>query len=217
MTPILFDLDGTLIDHFTTIHKAYAHTQRKLGLPEADYDKVRRTVGGSIQLTMRRLIGDDPRYDEAIQIFKEHFAEIMFDDVIVLPGTLELCRALKEAGNRLAVFTNKYGPHARSICEHLGYSQYMDLVIGAEDTPYRKPHLEYSKIVLEKLGVKAEETILVGDSPFDVDAARVVQMQAAYVVSTGSHTAHQLEEETAANGVFQSMQDLAKEVFSIEI
>ncbi|MGB0372310.1 MAG: HAD family hydrolase [Opitutales bacterium] len=215
MHTVLFDLDGTLIDHFTTIHRAYAHAQRTLDLPVADYDTVRQKVGGSIQLTMKRLIGEDPRYDEAIRIFKEHFAEIMFEDVEILPGTLELCAALKEKGHQLAVFTNKFGPHAREICEHLGYTPYMDLVIGAEDTPYRKPYKEYSEIVLERLGIPAQQAIMVGDSPFDVEAARVVNMHAAYVVATGSHTVEQLKEETDADGIFADMPTLAKEVFEI--
>lgn len=213
MQTVLFDLDGTLIDHFTTIHRAYAYAQSQLDLPVASYDTVRQKVGGSIQLTMRRLIGGDPRYDEAIRIFKEHFAEIMFEDVHILTGTLELCQALQEAGHRQAVFTNKFGPHARAICEKLGYSQYMELVIGAEDTPYRKPHKEYSEIVLERLEIKAEEAIMIGDSPFDVEAARSVNMQAAYVVATGSHTVEQLQEETDADGIFPDMPTLAKAVF----
>ncbi|MEM9025627.1 MAG: HAD hydrolase-like protein, partial [Verrucomicrobiota bacterium] len=67
MHTVLFDLDGTLIDHFTTIHRAYAHTQKTLDLPVADYDTVRQKVGGSIHLTMKRLIGEDPRYEDAIR------------------------------------------------------------------------------------------------------------------------------------------------------
>lgn len=213
MHTVLFDLDGTLIDHFTTIHRAYAHAQKTLGLPVADYETVKQKVGGSIQLTMKRLIGEDPRYDKAIRVFKEHFAEIMFEDVEILPGTLELCAALKAAGHRQAVFTNKFGPHAREICEHLGFTQYMDLVIGAEDTAYRKPHKEYSEIVLERLGIQAKEAIMVGDSPFDVEAAKGVDMHAAYVVATGSHTMEQLAEETDADGIFPDMETLAKKVF----
>ena len=215
MHTVLFDLDGTLIDHFTTIHRAYAFTQRTLGLPEASYDTVRQKVGGSIHLTMKRLIGEDTRYEDAIRIFKEHFAEIMFEDVEVLPGTLELCKALHQKGHRLAVFTNKYGPHARAICEHLGYSQYMDLVIGAEDTPYRKPHKEYSEIVLSRLGIDAQDAIMIGDSPFDVEAARVVNMHAAYVVATGSHTQEQLGEETEADQIFAGMGELAQTIFKL--
>ena len=44
MQYILFDLDGTLIDHFTTIHKSVTYAQRELGLPESNYARVRATV-----------------------------------------------------------------------------------------------------------------------------------------------------------------------------
>lgn len=214
MHTVLFDLDGTLIDHFTTIHRAYAHAQKTLGLPIADYDTVRQKVGGSIHLTMKRLIGEDPRYDEAIHIFKEHFAEIMYEDVEILPGALEICASLKDKGHKLAVFTNKYGPHARAICDHLGISPFMELVIGAEDTPYRKPQKQFSEIVLERLGISPAQAIMIGDSPFDVEAARIVDMHATYVVATGSHSVEQLTEETDADGVFPNMLVLGQKLFN---
>ena len=59
MQYILFDLDGTLIDHFTTIHKSVAFAQRELSLPQSDYAKVRATVGGSVPITLSKLCGED--------------------------------------------------------------------------------------------------------------------------------------------------------------
>ena len=52
MKTVLFDLDGTLIDHFTTIHRCVVFTQQQLDLPESDYDTVRATVGGSAPVTL---------------------------------------------------------------------------------------------------------------------------------------------------------------------
>ena len=54
MQYILFDLDGTLIDHFTTIHKSVAFAQRELSLPQSDYAEVRATVGGSVPITLSK-------------------------------------------------------------------------------------------------------------------------------------------------------------------
>jgi hypothetical protein len=56
---ILYDLDGTLIDHFRAIHRSIAFAQQQLGLPASSYDKVRATVGGGIELTLTRLVGPE--------------------------------------------------------------------------------------------------------------------------------------------------------------
>ena len=47
---ILFDLDGTLIDQFTAIHRAFSKTLSKMGFREPSYDEVRRAVGGDLKL-----------------------------------------------------------------------------------------------------------------------------------------------------------------------
>ena len=56
MLYILFDLDGTLIDHFTTIHKSVAFAQRKLGLPESDYAKVRAVSYTHLKLPTKQAV-----------------------------------------------------------------------------------------------------------------------------------------------------------------
>ena len=106
MQYILFDLDGTLIDHFTTIHKSVVFAQRELGLPESDYAKVRSTVGGSIPITLSKLCGKD-KVPFAEPLFRKHFEQIIFDDVFALPGADWLLKNLKKRGHKLGVFTNK--------------------------------------------------------------------------------------------------------------
>ena len=107
MQYILFDLDGTLIDHFTTIHKSVTYAQRELGLPESNYAKVRAPVGGSVPITLSKLCGED-KVSLAEPLFRKHFEEIMFDDVFTLPGADWLLETLKKRGDKLGVFTNKY-------------------------------------------------------------------------------------------------------------
>src|ERR1700679_1440344 len=80
---ILYDLDGTLVDHFTTIHRAITHAQQAVGAPLSSYDLVRATVGGSIEVTMTRLIGPELA-PHAIPYYHEFFAKIMFEDLFAL-------------------------------------------------------------------------------------------------------------------------------------
>lgn len=196
---ILFDLDGTLIDHFEAIHEAYRFAQESLGLPPADYEKVRRTVGGSVPVTMRRLVGEeapDETVDRALALFDQRFSEIMLGRVTVLPGIREWLPELAREAVPLAVFTNKKGPHARAVLAHLGLDRFFDFVVGAGDTPFRKPQPEFTDHVLALTGARPERTLLVGDSPFDVEAARTRRLPMA-AVATGSHAADELREAGA--------------------
>ena len=214
MQHILFDLDGTLIDHFTAIHKSVIYAQRQLGLAESSYETVRTTVGGGIELTLTRLLGETMA-GAALPHFKAHFETVMLDDAIVLPGAGELLQALKQQGKQTAVFTNKIGDHSRAILKHLGLTQHLDAVIGTGDTDYRKPQPEFTRYALDRLGAQAADTIMIGDSPFDYQAAAGLDM-ACYLVATGSHTVDQLQAETDAAGIYPDMPTLAAAVFGIE-
>ena len=63
--PILLDLDGTLVDAFTTIHRSYVHTLPRFGRPAPTIDEVRRAVGGGLENAMRHFL-PEPSIAEAV-------------------------------------------------------------------------------------------------------------------------------------------------------
>ena len=211
---VFFDLDGTLIDQFKPIYRSYLHALKQLNLEPVDYETVKQTVGGSVDVTMERLIGPElaPR---AVEIFLPYFDSIMFEDLIALPGAREILDGLQAQGKRLAVFTNKRGDAARAPLEHLELTTFLDQVMGANDTPWRKPQPEFSRHALEKMQTTAEESCLVGDSPFDLQSASVVGMP-CHLVATGTHSFEQLS-ETGANSVHNDLFDLGRACFDLEI
>lgn len=215
MQTILFDLDGTLIDHFSAIHKSVVFAQERLGLPLSSYEKVRATVGGSVPVTLTKLLGAE-YVDAGVPLFKSRFVEIMTDDVEILPGVEWILSGLHSRGYQLAVFTNKYGDHARTTLEHLKLDKWFTRIEGTGDTPYRKPNPLFTAHILEVLDVASEETILIGDSPFDFQAAEVGCLK-SYLVATGSHSVEELQETTTANGIFPDMFSLGQSVFDLEI
>ena len=81
---ILFDLDGTLIDQFLAIHKAFSKTLVKMGFPPPSFDEVKRAVGGASDTTMAKLIGSE-RAEEAVSILRPIFEKEMFEGLILLP------------------------------------------------------------------------------------------------------------------------------------
>lgn len=188
---VLFDLDGTLIDHFKAIHRSHAHAMKQLGLPEPTLVQVRAAVGGGVELAIERLVGKKLT-PAALAIYRPYWDATMLDDVQLLPGAKELLGALRRRGIRTAVFTNKHGPSSRLTCTHLGLTDLLDGNFGATDTPWLKPDPAFTRHVLAGLGVSATATLLVGDSPFDVATARNGSL--GFIgVTTGTHTAEELK------------------------
>jgi phosphoglycolate phosphatase len=192
---VLFDLDGTLIDHFRTIHRCLSLSAASAGLEAPSLDAVREAVGGGISLTIRRLFGKEGA--PAVETrYGEFWERHMLDDVEILGGVPEALNQLQVAGLKLAVFTNKHGPSSRRICAHLGWSGVFAAVAGSDDTPWRKPAPEFTAHILRLLGASPADTVMVGDSPFDVQAALAGGFP-CIGVTTGTHGERELQEAGA--------------------
>jgi phosphoglycolate phosphatase len=202
---VLFDLDGTLIDHFRIIHRSYAWALTQMGIEPASYDKVRASVGGSIVITFGKLV--EPQFvARGVELFRQEFDRIWHEDIGIYPGAERLLRHLRGMGLKVAVLTNKEGDRARKLLHHTGLANHLDAVFGTLDTPWRKPQPEFTQFALDQLGVAASAACLVGDSPYDVDTALAAGLP-CYAVATGSHSRAELQ-QTAANAVFTDLVEL---------
>lgn len=208
---VLFDLDGTLVDNFKAIHRCYSEVAVHLGFPPLSYERVRASVGGSIPVTMRKLFPEEVA-DRAAALYRERFPAIMDDGLFVYEGVETLVRRLHERGYKVAVFTNKEITVTRRMLEHLGFDRLFHGVVGTGDTPWRKPQPEFTRHALEVLGSSPSRTIMIGDSPFDIAAARNGGLRAVHCVTTGSHSAEQLEHDKP-DGIHAGMEELGRAVF----
>src|SRR3954466_7997368 len=187
---VLFDLDGTLIDHFAAIHRCHAYAMRKLGLREPTLAEVRAAVGGGLDEAIAKLAGPD-KVAAVLPLFLEHWNATNLDDVVLLPGALDLLSELNDAGVRCGVLTNKRGGAARQVCTHLGLDPFLAGVFGANDAPWIKPDERFMQHALTALGGTAPTSVLVGDSPYDLAAARNAGV--VFIgVTTGTHSAEEL-------------------------
>jgi phosphoglycolate phosphatase-like HAD superfamily hydrolase len=199
---ILLDLDGTIVDAFTTIHRAYVHTLPLFGRPAPTFEQTRKAVGGGLENAMRHFLPEE-LIAEAVKVHIAYTNTILLEDAKLMPGTLEMLRAQQAQGVKFAVFTNKRGEHARLVCEHLGVTPFLHGIFGAKDTPWLKPQPEFAEHVLKTLGAQRDSTMLIGDSPFDVQAAHAGKF-ACWCVTTGTHTADQLR-AAGAEAVFPDL------------
>lgn len=206
ITTVLFDLDGTLVDHLRAIHRSYCHTLPQLGYPAPTFERVKQAIGGGLENAMRKFIPEE-RLEEALALYRPYWDRTMLDDPELMPGAHALLQELNVRGVTCGVFSNKHGPSSRRVCEHLGLGPLLKGIFGAKDTPWIKPQPEFAAHALTALGATADSTMLVGDSPFDVQASRNAHFAACWCVTTGTHAAHELQ-AAGADAIFPNLPEL---------
>lgn len=209
---VLIDLDGTLVDHFTTIHRCLNYAQKLLNLPLTDYETLRKTVGGSLQTTLCKLAGEE-NFDRAYELYIEHFAHIWKEDLRLIDGAYEFVESLGKAGISSAVLTNKRGDFARDVVHELKLEPFIKFTLGTRDTPYRKPQPEFTQAAMQRLGSTVEDTCLIGDGPYDVETAKAAGID-IFLVTTGTHSEAELK-ALGANGIFPNLDTLKAAVFGL--
>lgn len=195
---VLFDLDGTLLNTLEDIRNAANHVLREMGYPEVTLAQMRGFVGNGAEMQMRRAMGEGAGaadVQRALALYKPYYAAHCQDRTRPYEGVTELMRALKEAGRKIAVVSNKPDEAVRPlVAEHFGTLP--DLALGETASRRRKPAPDMVDDALAALGAEKSRAVYVGDSEVDVETARNAGM-ACIAVSWGFRDREQLVEAGA--------------------
>jgi 2-phosphoglycolate phosphatase len=154
------------------------------GLPPLPEEQVRRQVGrGPAYLLEHTVPGADLPADLAR--YRAHHPSVLRSGTRLLPEVADTLRALKQAGLRLAVCSNKPITYTRELLDYLGVAAWFDVVIGPEDVPRLKPAPDMLRAALDRLGVAPAAAVYVGDMVVDIETARAAGVT-VWVVPTGS-------------------------------
>jgi phosphoglycolate phosphatase len=170
---VVFDLDGTLIDSRPDIAAALNHALADFGLPPWSEAEIEPMIGEGARVLVERAIAgrlDPARHAEVLADYSAWYERESTVRTRVYPGVEDGLRAL--AGVRRAVATNKPGALSRTICDALGLSALVDLVLGEGDVPRRKPDPAMLDAAMARLHADRASTLYVGDGPIDVLTAR---------------------------------------------
>jgi pyrophosphatase PpaX len=190
---VLFDLDGTLIDSGGLILASFRHATRTvLGRVIPDEELMANVGGHGIRAQMRGF--DEERADELVRVYREHNMTI-YRRVRAFEGIEALLEHLRGEGRRLGVVTVKGRLAVDVTFEVLPLGRYFETVVTGDDTERHKPHPEPLLLALDRLGASASSAAYVGDSPFDVRAAKAAGMTAVAVLWGAIHPGPRLEAE----------------------
>jgi phosphoglycolate phosphatase len=184
MDLLIFDLDGTLIDSEQDLANAVNATRVHMGHDAIDADTVAKWVGNGAPVLMRRAMGPDASEEEierALAYFLDYYRQHMLDHTDLYPGVRRGLDALREAGVKLAVLTNKPVRFSQGILEGLGVGKHFFRVYGGNSFEQKKPHPIGVEKLMAEAGVDRGGTMMVGDSYVDIRTARNAGVIAAGV------------------------------------
>ena len=176
---VMLDLDGTLIDTAPDLGYCLDRTLEALGRPAAGEAKVRRWIGNGIEALLRRALeefrdedGGEALLRRALAHFHALYAANTSTRSRLYPGVCEGLDHLEARGVTLTCITNKPDRHTRALLRDLGLSRRFALVVSGDTLARRKPAPDPLLHALAELRCRADESLLVGDSVNDVQAAR---------------------------------------------
>jgi pyrophosphatase PpaX len=182
---VLFDLDGTVVDSGGIILASMRHaTQTVLGREFTD-DELLANVGGPGLEAQMAAFGPDETA-ELVRVYREH-NEPLHETLEGFDGIEPTLEALRERGHRLGIVTAKRRATVELAFARLPLAHLFETIVGGDETERHKPDPAPLRLALERLGAESRDAAYVGDSPYDMQAARAGGLHAVGVTWGGIH------------------------------
>lgn len=191
--PVLFDLDGTVVDSGAIILASLRHATRTVLGETIPDERLLATVGGSGLASQMRDFAPD-RVDELVRVYTEHNAPL-HSELAACDGMLELLEDLRAEGRRLGIVTAKRRSTVQLAFDTVPIEHLFDVVVAGDETDRHKPHPEPLLGALAQLETRATGAAYVGDSPFDIQAAKAGGLAAIAATWGRIHDRDRLEQE----------------------
>jgi HAD superfamily hydrolase (TIGR01509 family) len=189
---LLFDVDGTLFDTNYLHTLAWWRAFRDAG-EWAPMNAIHRLVGmGSDQLVVELLGHESP---EAVDARPRRYKELI-GEALAFPAAAELLQACHQSGLAVVIASSAAADELETLLERLDAKDAIDATTSADDVEASKPDPEVFLKAMEVGGVDPRRALAVGDSIWDVQAARAARV-GCVAVETGGYSAHELREEGA--------------------
>ncbi|MCB9993190.1 MAG: phosphoglycolate phosphatase [Hyphomicrobiaceae bacterium] len=190
---VLFDLDGTLIDSVPDLAAAVNQVLEENGHSPLEVSEVRVMIGHGVGKLVERAFAargvalDDGTLSPLVDRMMHFYMNDLTSRTTMLPGARTTLTAHCRGGVKTGVITNKPQRAAEGIIAHFGLDACIDLVLGGDSVPNKKPHPDLVTTALKRLDVDPADALVVGDSAADVGAARAAGVRVILV--EGGYTA----------------------------
>jgi pyrophosphatase PpaX len=190
---VLFDLDGTVVDSGAIILASMRHATREvLGSEHSDEELMQAVGGPGLEAQLGAF--DAERVDELVRVYRAH-NEPLHDTLEACEGMEDVLVRLHAEGRRLGVVTAKRRATVELAFARVPVAHLFETVVGGDETEKHKPDPEPLLLAAERMGVDPATAAYVGDSPFDMRAAKAAGMFAVAVTWGRIHDRERLERE----------------------
>ena len=175
---VLFDLDGTLLHTSPDLAAAASAALAECGHPLVDAAQVEQFVGKGIDVLVQRCLrhigqpDDGPVFETLRAAYMRHYEALNGVHATPYPGVFEGLDALRDAGYKLGVCTNKTGRFTQPLLARCNMASYFDVVVSGDTTARKKPHPDMIEYAANRWGTRVSEILFIGDSGNDTAAAR---------------------------------------------
>jgi HAD superfamily hydrolase (TIGR01549 family) len=208
----VLDVDGTLVDTNYQHALAWYRAFRSLGETYPIW-RIHRLIGMGGDRLVAALGGDDVEArigDEARDRWVDEFDRLI-DEIAPLPGAREFVATLKERGHRVVLASSGKPQHVDHFLDLLGVRDLAEAWTSSEDVESTKPAPDLLQVALAKIGEPDDApSVVVGDSVYDVEAAKNAGMP-ALVVRSGGFGDDELR-DAGAVGIYDTPADLTAEL-----
>lgn len=195
MRAILFDFDYTLADSSEGILACFQAGLKGIGLPPADSDAIRRTIGLSLPDSLVQVAGEE--YRAQAYEFRRHWRamsqRVMVDRTKLYEPVPKMLRSLQGRGSRLGIVSTKWRRPIEEVLARHRLQEHFETIVGGDDVEDHKPSPEGLLQALSTMGAHSDEALYVGDSVIDGQTARRAGVKFVAVL-TGATPRAALEE-----------------------
>ncbi len=168
---VLFDFDGTIMDTNEVIIQSWQETFRTLAGREEDRDVLLKTFGEPLEYTMRNFFPEVP-VEKGLEIYRGYQRDNFLNDIQLFPGIRDLLDELSARQIKMALVTSRLKHTTMQAIDKFDMEKYFGYVVTADDVTRHKPDPQSALIALDKIGSRPDQTIMIGDTLFDILCAR---------------------------------------------
>ena len=168
---VLFDFDGTIMDTNEVIIQSWQETFRTLAGREEDRDVLLKTFGEPLEYTMQNFFPEVP-VEKGLEIYRGYQRDNFLNDIQLFPGIRDLLDELSARQIKMALVTSRLKHTTMQAIDKFDMEKYFGYVVTADDVTRHKPDPQSALIALDRIGSQPDQTIMIGDTLFDILCAR---------------------------------------------